>query len=158
MTQPPAAPPEGTLIKRAQVALQISQREAARRARLSEARWRQLVSGYQLVQRTHVPVRSPDKTLARMARAVGVTAEQLADAGREDAARALRDVEAEEAAEAAAERAAAEALGGTGQSRVDERWQLVEAVLRQARVGLTAGERAMLADRVTGYIANPDGD
>lgn len=133
--------------------MNISQREAARRARMSEARWRQLVSGYQLVQRTHVAVRSPDKTLARMARAVGVTAEQLAGAGREDAAQALRGVEQEEAAEAAAELAAAEALGDTGPSRVDERWNLVEAVLRQARSGLTKGEYAVLADRVTSYMA-----
>ncbi|NJP44551.1 hypothetical protein [Actinacidiphila epipremni] len=152
MTEPPA-PPEGLLIKRAQTALQISQREAARRARLSEARWRQLVSGFQLVQRAKVPVRSPDKTLARMARAVGVTAEQLVDAGREDAAAALLEVEAEEAE---VERAAAAMQDGAGQSRVDERWQLVEAVLRQARVGLSPGENALLADRVTAYVSQRD--
>lgn len=153
MTEPLAAPPEGLLIKQAQMGMNISQREAARRARMSEARWRQLVSGYQLVQRTHVAVRSPGKTLARMARAVGVTAEQLSGAGREDAARALREVEQEEAAEAAAELAAAEALGDAGPSRVDERWHIVEAVLRQARSGLTKGEYAVLADRVTSFMA-----
>ena len=149
MTEPLAAPPEGTLIKQAQRSMRISQREAARRADLSEARWRQLVSGYMLVQRTYVPVRSPDKTLARMARAVGVTAEELVSAGREGAATALREVE-EEAARAA--EAAASQDPAEGPSRVDERWQLVEAVLRQAGNGLTTTEYATLTERVTALL------
>lgn len=98
MTERPEAPPEGALLKRALVAMRISQREAARRSGISETRWRQLVSGYQVVSREKVPVRSPDDTLARMARAVGVTAEQLEEAGRGGAATALRDAEAGAAA------------------------------------------------------------
>lgn len=150
MTEPLAAPPEGVLIKQAQRTMRISQREAARRADLSEARWRQLVSGYMLVQRTYVPVRSPDKTLARMARAVGVTADELTSAGRDGAAAALRDVEAE--AEREAQNAASRSAVPEGPSRVDERWQLVEAVLRQAGSGLSTAEYATLAERVTALL------
>lgn len=150
MTEPLAAPPEGTLIKQAQRSMRISQREAARRADLSEARWRQLVSGYMLVQRTYVPVRSPDRTLARMARAVGVSAEDLASAGREGAAAALRDAEAE--AERAERVAAEQASTSEGPNRVDERWPLVEAVIRQATSGLTSMESAVLSERVTALL------
>lgn len=153
MTERPAAPPEGVLLKRAQVAARLSQREAARRAGLSEARWRQLVAGYQLVSRTMVPVRSPDETLARMARAVGVTAEQLEAAGRGDAASSLREAEAE-----GARRRPDPAASTTGHNRVDERWLLVEAVIRQARAGLTAAEYDTLAGRVTAYVAGPAPD
>jgi transcriptional regulator with XRE-family HTH domain len=151
MNEPLVAPPEGSLIKQAQRAMRISQREAARRADLSEARWRQLVSGYMLVQRTYVPVRSPDKTLARMARAVGVTPEELASAGREDAAAALRvaEAEAERTARVAAEQAA---VGADSPNRVEERWLLVEAVIRQAASGLTATESAILTDRVSALL------
>ncbi|MFG1805102.1 helix-turn-helix domain-containing protein [Streptomyces sp. NPDC049040] len=154
MTEGPDAPPEGLLIKRAQLAARLSQREAARRAGLSEARWRQLVSGFQLVSRTRVPVRSPDETLARMARAVGVSAEQLEAAGRGDAADALRDAEAGRAAGEAGGTDAA-GIDQAGRSRVDERWPLVAAVLRQARVGLSPAEYDVLAGRVTAYVAAP---
>lgn len=154
MTDRPEAPPEGTLLKRALVTMRISQREAARRSGISETRWRQLVSGYQVVSREKVPVRSPDDTLARMARAVGVTAEQLEEAGRGGAAAVLRDTEAEAAAAPAGD---ADAGAGPG-SRVDERWQLVQAVLRQARAGLTPSEYDTLAGRITAYVARPTAD
>ncbi|WUH92554.1 helix-turn-helix domain-containing protein [Streptomyces sp. NBC_00433] len=153
MTERLEAPPEGVLIKRAAAAARLSQREAARRADISETRWRQLVSGYQVVSRAKVPVRSPDDTLARMARAVGVTAEQLEEAGRDGAAAALREAEAEELA-APAGRGADTGDGGPG-SRVDERWHLVQAVLRQARAGLTASEYDTLAGRITAYVSGP---
>lgn len=155
MTERPEAPPEGALLKRALVAMRISQREAARRSGISETRWRQLVSGYQVVSREKVPVRSPDDTLARMARAVGVTAEQLEEAGRGGAAAVLRDAEAE-AADAPAGQGA-DSGAGAG-SRVDERWHLVQAVLRQARIGLTAAEYDTLAGRITAYVARPGAD
>lgn len=150
MTEHPGVPPEGSLIKRAQLDARLSQREAARRAGLSEARWRQLVSGFQLVSRTKVPVRSPDETLARMARAVGVTAEQLEAAGRDGAAAVLRETGSESTAGEAG--GAPDAPGPGEQSRVDERWLMVEAVLRQARVGLSASEDDLLTDRVTGFL------
>lgn len=59
---------------------------------MSDSRWRQIISGYQTVGGTHVPVRAPDETLARMAQVVGVTADELTEAGRADAAQALRDL------------------------------------------------------------------
>ncbi|SHL26215.1 helix-turn-helix domain-containing protein [Actinacidiphila paucisporea] len=153
MTERLDAPPEGVLIKRAAVAARLSQREAARRADISETRWRQLVSGYQVVSRAKVPVRSPDDTLARMARAVGVTAEQLEEAGRAGAAAALREAEAEE--EAAPAGRSPDAGPGEPGNRVDERWHLVQAVLRQARAGLTASEYETLAGRITAYVSGP---
>ncbi|MEU0276067.1 hypothetical protein [Streptomyces sp. NPDC006307] len=67
----------------------MSARSAASQAGLSDARWRQIVSGYQSVSGAYVPVRAPAETLARMAQVVGVSAEELAEAGREDAAQEL---------------------------------------------------------------------
>ncbi|WP_327290242.1 helix-turn-helix domain-containing protein [Streptomyces sp. NBC_01198] len=154
MTEGPDAPPEGQLIKQALVGSRLSQREAARRAGISETRWRQLVSGYQLVSRAKVPVRSPDDTLARMARAVGVTAEQLAGAGREGAAAVLREADAT----AAPLGRGTDPGSASGRSRVEERWPLVQAVLRQARLGLTAAEYDTLAGRITSYVARPAAD
>ncbi|UWE07501.1 helix-turn-helix domain-containing protein [Actinacidiphila bryophytorum] len=155
MTERPEAPPEGALLKRALVAARISQREAARRSGISETRWRQLVSGYQVVSRNKVPVRSPDETLARMARAVGVTAEELEEADRGKAAAVLREAEADADNPAAP---GADSAGTGPQSRVDERWHLVQAVLRQARAGLTTSEYDTLAGRITAYVARPTGE
>lgn len=92
MTDQPTQPPEGRLIAAALKRSGLSARAAAQRAGISDARWRQIVSGYQTVSGTRVPVRAPADTLARMAQVVGVTAEQLADDGREDAADELRDL------------------------------------------------------------------
>lgn len=71
----------------------LSARAAARQAGISDARWRQITSGYQTVSKTQVPVRAPADTLARMARAVNVTPEDLEEAGRGDAAEELRALE-----------------------------------------------------------------
>lgn len=92
MSERPATPPEGELITAALKRKKMSAREAARRAGISDARWRQITSGYQTVSGTRVPVSAPAETVARMAQVVGVTSEQLATAGREDAAEALRDL------------------------------------------------------------------
>jgi hypothetical protein len=68
----------------------LSAREAARRAGLSEGRWRQITAGYQVVSAgVYAPVRGPAATLARMAAVAGVTPDQLRQAGRPDAAKAL---------------------------------------------------------------------
>lgn len=90
MSDRPEAPPEAQLITAALKRAKMSAREAARRAGLSDARWRQITSGYQAVSGTRVPVSAPAETLARMAEVVGVTAEQLTEAGRGDAAEELR--------------------------------------------------------------------
>lgn len=77
----------------------LSVREAARRAGISDGWWRQIVLGYQsLSGGGYGPVRGPADTLARMAQVVGVTPEQLIDAGRQDAAAELRDLESAERA------------------------------------------------------------
>jgi transcriptional regulator with XRE-family HTH domain len=91
MHERPEQPPEGALIGMAQKRSPLSARKAAEMAGLSEGRWRQIVSGYQTVSKgVYAPVHAPAETLARMARAVGVTPEQLEEAGRADAAAELR--------------------------------------------------------------------
>jgi hypothetical protein len=90
MPERPAPPPWGALITTALAREGLSVREAARRAGLSEGRWRQITGGYQIVSPgVYASVRGPAATLARMARVVGVTAEQLSEAGRDDAAMVL---------------------------------------------------------------------
>jgi hypothetical protein len=71
----------------------LAVREAARRAGHGEARWRQITQGYQSVSGQYVPVRAPAETIARMARVVGVTPEQLEEVGRTDAADELRNLD-----------------------------------------------------------------
>lgn len=148
--QLPPAPPEGKLIKRALAASGITQREAARRAGISDTRWRQIVSGYQAVGGTKASFRSPDETLARMAYVVAVTPEQLEEAGREGAANALRVLEERQAE-------LASALPADAQARVEERWLMLEAVLRQAQVGLNPAEHDRLLQRITVFFEqNPE--
>ncbi|MCF3960342.1 hypothetical protein L1885_01385 [Streptomyces fuscigenes] len=67
-------------------------REAAKRAGMSDARWRQISSGYQTVSGEQIPVTGPAETVARMSQVVGVTAEELQRAGRDDAAAALEEI------------------------------------------------------------------
>lgn len=60
-------------------------------AGISSTRWRHIVNGYQPHGAgQNLAVIAPAATLARMARAVGVTPEQLAEVGRADAADELR--------------------------------------------------------------------
>lgn len=93
MNERPAAPPWGLLIAQALKKSRMSAREAAKRAGMSDGRWRQIVSGYQTVSAgVYAPVRGPAETLARMAQVVGVTPEQLEQAGRSDAAAELREL------------------------------------------------------------------
>jgi transcriptional regulator with XRE-family HTH domain len=90
MPDRPEPPPWGALITAALARESLSAREAARRAGLSEGRWRQITGGYQVVSPgVYAPVRGPAATLAKMAAVAGVTADQLRAAGREDAASLL---------------------------------------------------------------------
>lgn len=90
MPERPAPPPWGALLTKALSRAKLSAREAARRADISEGRWRQIAGGYQVVSAgVYAPVRGPADTLARMAAVVGVTPAQLRRAGRPDAASAL---------------------------------------------------------------------
>jgi len=143
--QLPPTPPEGNLIKRALAASGISQREAARRAGISDTRWRQIVTGYQAVGGTKASFRSPDDTLARMAYVVAVTPEELEEADREGAANALRALQARQAE-------LASTLPADAQARVEERWLMLEAVLRQALVGLSPAEHDRLHQRITFFF------
>lgn len=91
MDQRPEQPPEGRLIAAAAAHLDLSIREAARRAGISYGRWRQVVSGVQNVSPgSYAKVHAPAKTLARMAAVVGVTPDQMEAAGRPDAAGIMR--------------------------------------------------------------------
>lgn len=92
----PDQPPEARLIDAAQKAAvpPQSMRRAAEAAGISDGRWRQIVKGYQSTGTGRIPVVAPDDTLARMAIAVGVTPDELAETGRTAAAdvqRALLD-------------------------------------------------------------------
>jgi hypothetical protein len=90
MSQRPEPPPWGALITAACRRGQLSARAAARQAGISEGRWRQITSGYQVVSPgVYAPVRGPAATLARMAAVAGVTSAELRAAGRADAAQAL---------------------------------------------------------------------
>jgi transcriptional regulator with XRE-family HTH domain len=90
MSERPEPPPWGTLIAAALASARLSAREAARRAGMSEGRWRQITSGYQVVSPgVYAEVRGPAATLARMAAVAGVTPDQLRAAGRADAADVL---------------------------------------------------------------------
>jgi hypothetical protein len=96
MAERPSPPPWGALLIKALAGAKISAREAARRAGISEGRWRQIASGYQVVSPgVYAPVQGPGPTLARMAGVVGVTPAQLTQAGRPDAAKALASQDAD---------------------------------------------------------------
>jgi hypothetical protein len=96
MDQRPEQPPEGKLIGDAANRMNLSIREAARRAGLSYGRWRQIVQGYQNTgPGVYGAVHAPPATLARMAAVVHVTAEQMETRGRRpDAAEIMRETEA----------------------------------------------------------------
>jgi transcriptional regulator with XRE-family HTH domain len=90
MADRPDPPPWGAAISAALTRAGLSAREAARRAGISEGRWRQITGGYQVVSPgVYAQVRGPATTLAKMAAVAGVTPAELRAAGRDDAAREL---------------------------------------------------------------------
>ena len=90
MAERPSPPPWGVLLTKALADAQLSAREAARRAGISEGRWRQIASGYLVFGPGFgAPGPGPAQTLARMAAVAGVTPAQLTGVGRADAAKAL---------------------------------------------------------------------
>jgi hypothetical protein len=96
MAERPPPPPWGVLLTRALANAQLSARQASRRAGISEGRWRQIARGDQVGSPgVYAPVHGPAQTLARMAAVAGVTAAQLTEAGRPDAANALASREAD---------------------------------------------------------------
>ncbi len=79
-------PPEGRLLAKALKRSPLSQRAAAKLAGISDTRWRQIVNGYEQRGEVRLPSHGPARTLARMALVVGVSNQELRDAGRDDAA------------------------------------------------------------------------
>lgn len=83
----PTPPPEGELIETARKRASMSQNKAAKRAGISGTRWRQIVKGVASGGRgIEIPAHGNAETVARMAQAVGVTAEELSEVERDDAA------------------------------------------------------------------------
>lgn len=95
VSEKPPQPPEGKLISEAMKRRGMSARAAAQAAGISDTRWRHIVAGYQPVQDLFVPVSGPAETVARMARAVGVTSDELRRVGRGDAADQLDKLQPE---------------------------------------------------------------
>lgn len=93
MSAHPGPPEEADLIRRRREAAvpDLSRRQAAAKAGLSASQWSDVERGHKRAGTgVVVPVRATADTLARMARIVGASADDLASAGREDAARQLR--------------------------------------------------------------------
>lgn len=127
--------------------LGLSAREAARRAGLSEGRWRQITAGYQVVSPgVYAQVHGPAGTVARMAAVVGVTPAQLRTAGRPDAAEALVSHRGQQAD------AGAELLERVRAMDTDQARELLAAIA--ARLGISLPEPP--ADDVR--AGDPDGD
>jgi hypothetical protein len=81
---------EGRLIEAAATATGLSVKKLAANAGISDTRWRHIVKGWQPGPGGgQNPVVAPPLTLARMAFAVGVSPEDLAQTGRTDAAELL---------------------------------------------------------------------
>lgn len=94
MTALPQPPPEALLIQAGREKLGWSYRRAAREAGMSAERWRQIEQGIARVARgVDVPVQdAPSDTIARMARAVNITAAELRSCGRDNAAVELEKI------------------------------------------------------------------
>lgn len=146
---------EGSLIANALVrhVPKMSQREAARRSELSETRWRQIVQGYQqLADGVRAPVVAPPDTLARMAHAVGVSAEALREAGRDDAARALETLAPKPHGFAPAEqdafsRRVYRAYRATPATASEDPLEVLEAQLRRQREHVSMSAMELEASR-----------
>lgn len=93
MSFQPTAPAEAELIRQGREAAvpEMSRRQAALKAGISASQWSDVERGYKKAgPGVIVPVQATAETLARMAQVAGVSADHLAAAGREDAARELR--------------------------------------------------------------------
>ncbi|MEV5048193.1 helix-turn-helix transcriptional regulator [Streptomyces griseoincarnatus] len=94
----PEPPREAPLIDAARRRSRLTVREVARRARISEAHWRQIISGYEsLGGGQYREVHAKPETLARIALVIDLTPDQLRKVGREDAAETLEEITPEPA-------------------------------------------------------------
>ena len=134
MADRPDPPPWGVLISVALRAAGMSAREAARRAGISEGRWRQITGGYQVIRPgVYAQVRGPATTLAKMATVAGVTPEALAAAGREDAGRVMREQQER--------RDGDEMLARVRAMDTDQTRELLATIALQLGVNLTESEQ-----------------
>ena len=130
MAERPDPPAWGTVISAALGRAGLSAREAARRADLSEGRWRQITGGYQVVSPgVYAPVRGPAATLAKMAAVAGVSPAELRAAGREDAAALL-------ASQPASQPAADDLIDRVRAMSTDQARELLAAIARQLGISL----------------------
>lgn len=93
MSAQPPPPAEASLLRLAREAAGLSPEAAAARMKVkfSGSRWRQIEAGYRADSSRQVV--APDRTLAQMAHAVGVSSERLKTAGRAEAAEILHEIE-----------------------------------------------------------------
>lgn len=132
----PEQRPEGRLIAAALRRSKLSARRASQLAGMSDGRWGQIVRGYQTMgDDVFAAVRAPADTLARMAKVVGVTPEQLEAAGREDAAEELRELVADALAQPPADESA-----GVLASRIRDDPELAQAIAQLIANHLNAPE------------------
>ena len=96
MSVHPKVSPEAVLIRARREALvpEVSRRQAAVKAGISASQWSDVERGHKKAGSGFVvPVIATADTLARMARVVGASSDDLVTAGREDAAQHLRTLE-----------------------------------------------------------------
>ncbi|MGW2692422.1 hypothetical protein ACWC3Y_11230 [Streptomyces sp. NPDC001296] len=144
---PPKPPPEADLIRLARQARGLSPDEAADRTpvRIKGFRWRQIENGYKGKPGTSDQVKAPAKTLAHMAYTVGVTPTRLMEAGRDDAAKILREIQIQSAGGAASLPDPLDALGPDRQRIILDMLQQLPAAdrgpaLRRLAERVEAGE------------------
>ena len=99
-------------------------REAAIRANVSETTWRHTEAGSEPKGELRFAYRAGDATLARMARACGVTPDQLRSAGRGDAAANLEEIMRRERAQDVADDRPQIVRGNWDNDAVREIWGL----------------------------------
>lgn len=101
-TGTPAAPPEARLIRLAREASGMTAQDAAEATKahdgkgVSAAYWRDVERGSGGRRGQRVPTRASARALAAMASVVGIQPPQLSEAGREDAARVLGEIQRRE--------------------------------------------------------------
>lgn len=133
----------------------MSVRKAAAAAEISEGRWRQIIKGYnQVDKQTSVPVRAPASTLARMARAVGATPDQLREVGRDDAADEMAVLPIKSTAEDASRNGGAVHRGAAG-SDVGVEFAAMERVAAAIEDLDQEGRRRVLRWALDRYAGGP---
>lgn len=147
MERPPARP-EGALIRLARQAAGLSIPDAVRLSGVSKARWSTVESGWESRNKVIRPVKAKPDTLARMARAVGISPERLEFEGeRADAAVILREILRLQAQPPAPERPAPEPVPADGPAddaaRVFPDDPAAQSYLRR---GMRLGDLGELAD------------